>query len=225
MDVDFDSGTFLGRIGDRDREELLAHTVRRRFPASCRLFFEGEPGKDVYLLLRGEVKVGVATLEGRDVVVNVLGPGELLGEVSAIDGDTRSATATALTDCEVATIPVDRFNAFLLERPAVMHELLTAVTLKLRGTTRRQVEFGTSDALGRVCARLGELVDRYGVVEADGVHLDSPMSQAELGEWAGLSREAVVKALRALRRLGWVENRGRTLLVHDVGALRERAAW
>jgi CRP/FNR family transcriptional regulator/pyruvate formate lyase activating enzyme len=103
-------------------------------------------------------------------------------------------------------------------------ELLRAVTERLRGASRRQVEFGTVDGLGRVCARLVDLMTRYGRPDQLGVAITAPLSQQEIGSWAGLSREAVVKALHALRCLGWVETRGRTITVTDPAAVRGRAA-
>ena len=77
--------------------------------------------------------------------------------------------------------------------------------------------------MGRVCARLVELADRQGKPK-NGLVVESPVSQADLAAWTGLSREAVVKALRALRQLGWIENRGRTIAIRDIERLRHRAA-
>jgi CRP-like cAMP-binding protein len=89
---------------------------------------------------------------------------------------------------------------------------------------RHQLEFGTGDALGRVCARLAELADRYGEQAEGMVLIRSPVSQTDLASWTGLSREAVVKALRSLRRLGWVENTGRQFVIRDAERVRQRAA-
>jgi CRP-like cAMP-binding protein len=86
------------------------------------------------------------------------------------------------------------------------------------------MEFGTGDALGRVCARLIEIAERQGEAADRGtVVVRSPISQTDLAAWTGLSREAVVKALRALRRLGWIEGQGRTITISEPGQLRHRA--
>jgi len=101
--------------------------------------------------------------------------------------------------------------------------LLRVVTERLRGASRRQLEFSAGDALGHLCRAIVQLADRY-AQEADGVReVLLPMAQGDVGAWGGLSREAVVKGLKALRRLGWVEGEGRRLRLLDEAALLDRA--
>jgi CRP-like cAMP-binding protein len=116
------------------------------------------------------------------------------------------------------------FNEYLERHPRLLRGLLIEVIDRLRTRVRHQLEFGTGDAMGRICARLAELTDRHGEMEGGSVVVHSPVSQTELAAWTGLSREAVVKALRALRQLGWVENRGRTIVIHELERVRQRAA-
>jgi CRP-like cAMP-binding protein len=196
----------------------------RRYPARSVLFFEGDDAHEVLIIQSGEVKVTMISSEGREVVLDVLGPGELLGELSAIDGAPRSAGAAALGAVELVAVDLARFNQFIDEHHSAAVALLRSVAGRLRHTTRRQVEFGTVDALGRVCGRIVEMMDRYGR-QTDGarVVLNAPLSQSELGGWTGLSREAVVKALAALRALGWIATTGRSMTVIDPAAVRGRA--
>jgi CRP-like cAMP-binding protein len=219
-----DTRGFCARLDPADAAALVALGRSRTVPAKSVLFFEGDDAHDVVIVGSGQVKVSAVGLDGREVVLDVLGPEEILGELSAIDGGRRSATATALTQTSVTLIEIERFRTFVSERPAVAVELLRAVTERLRGASRRQVEFGTVDGLGRVCARLVDLMARYGRPDEVGVAITAPLSQQEIGSWAGLSREAVVKALHALRSLGWIETRGRTISVADPAAIRGRAA-
>ncbi len=218
------SGGFCARLEAADAASLAGLGRGRTFRPRSVLFFEGDEAHEVVIVRSGQVKVSAVGLDGREVVLDVLGPEEILGELSAIDGGRRSATATALTQISVTLIEIERFRAFVSERPAVAVELLRAVTQRLRGTSRRQVEFGTVDGLGRVCARLVDLMARYGHPEQIGIAVTAPLSQQEIGSWAGLSREAVVKALHALRCLGWIETHGRTITVADPAAVRGRAA-
>ena len=218
------SGGFCARLRATDAAALADLGRERTFPPRSVLFFEGDDAHEVVIVRTGQVKVSACGLDGREVVLDVLGPDDILGELSAIDGERRSATATALTPASVTLIEIERFRGFISERPAVAVELLRAVTERLRGASRRQVEFGTVDGLGRVCARLVDLMARYGRPDQVGVAISAPLSQQEIGSWAGLSREAVVKALHALRCLGWVETHGRTITVTDPAAVRGRAA-
>jgi CRP/FNR family transcriptional regulator, cyclic AMP receptor protein len=216
-------GDFLARLPPAAAEEFRRLGARRRFPAGAVLFFEGDPAHEALLLLSGEVKVSVGSAEGKEIVLEVFEAGALLGELSVIDGRPRSATVTALTRVEVLAVAAESFNEFLDRYPAVLRRLLIDVIGRLRSRVRHQLEFGAGDALGRVCARMADLADRYGVAQGDAVIVDSPLNQSDLAAWTGLSREAVVKALRALRQLGWVEVRGRTFVVRDRVRLQGRA--
>lgn len=189
---------------------------RRSLRAGSTLFMEGDDPADLMIIETGDVKLTTTSSNGREVVLDVLGPDELLGELSAIDGVARSASAIALTDVEVISVPVDRFLAFLREHPVAMGALLAVVVRRLRSSNRRQLEFSTSDSLGRVCARLDELATRYGTSDdSSSVRIELQITQTELAQWCGLSREAVVRALRKLCELGWLSTSGGTITIDD----------
>jgi CRP-like cAMP-binding protein len=215
---------FLASLPEDLAAEFARLGARRRFPAGSALFVEGDPAHEVLVLLDGDVKVSVGSADGREVVLDVFEPGVLIGELSAIDGGRRSATVTALSPVEVLTVAAPAFDEFLNRHPQVLRLLLVGVIERLRTRVRHQLEFGAGDALGRVCARLAELADRYGEQAEGMVLIRSPVSQTDLASWTGLSREAVVKALRSLRRLGWVENTGRQFVIRDAERVRQRAA-
>ena len=214
---------FLASLPPGVADELLGLGSRRRFPAGSTLFVEGDAAHEVFVLLAGEVKVTVGSVDGREVILDVLEPGVLLGELAVIDGRARSATVSALSAIEVLTVGAATFNDFLDRHPAVLRGLLVGVIERLRTRTRHQMEFGTGDALGRVCARLAEIADRYGTAEDGVTTVSSPVSQSDLASWTGLSRVAVVKTLRVLRQLGWIDNRGRAIVIRDLDQVRQRA--
>ncbi len=197
--------------------------TRRTLRAGSTLFMEGEDPFELMIIESGDVKLTTTSLTGQEVVLDVLSAGELLGELSAIDGTARSATAAALTDVEVTAIGIDRFLGFLQTHPATMGSLLAVVVRRLRLANRRQLEFSTSDAFGRVCARLDEVATRYGSSNGhDSVRIDLQITQTELAQWCGLSREAVVKALRKLRNLGWITTHDGTITIEDRAELSAR---
>ena len=214
---------FLERLGPDAAAEFEALGARRRFPAGTTLFMEGDRAHEAFLLLRGEVKVSVVSVDGREVVLDVFEPGRLLGELSVVDGRPRSATLVALSPVEVLSVAAGPFNEFLDRHPAALRHLLVEVADRLRTRVRHQMEFGAGDALGRVCARLAELADRQAVSQGGPAAIRSPVSQTDLAAWTGLSREAVVKALRALRQLGWIESHGRDITITDLEQVRRRA--
>ncbi|TML11221.1 MAG: Crp/Fnr family transcriptional regulator [Actinobacteria bacterium] len=208
---------FLGRLPADDAQALMERSRRRRLPAGSVLFLEGDDAHTVLFLLEGQVKILITSSAGREVVLDVLGPGEIIGELSAIDGLPRSATATALSPVEIATLRTSDFQALIEARASIARQLLVLVAVRLRSASRRQFELASSDALALVCGRLAHLA-------GDGrAELRVSMSQSDLAAWAGLSREAVVKALRTLRTLGWIESRNRDIVLLDVDAIRLRA--
>lgn len=218
------SAGFLGQLDPQTATGLLALGRVRRYPARSIVFFEGDDAQELLIVRSGQIKVFTTSADGREVILDVLGPGEILGELSAIDGKPRSATAAALTAAQLTAIELSRFDSFLQEHPAVAMALLRSVVGRLRNATRRQLEFGTTDALGRVCGRLVEMMARYGQAAADDhVAITTPLSQSEIAGWAGLSREAVVKALAALRALGWITTSGRIITIVDPTAVEVRA--
>lgn len=216
-------GGFLNRLHPEDALALVDLGRARCYAPRSVVVFEGDPGHELLIVRAGQVKVFTTSFQGREVVLDVLGPGDILGELCAIDDQPRSASATALTAIEVTVIDMARFKAFLADRPAVSQELLRSVAGRLRNTSQRQLEFGTADALGRVCGRLVEMMARYGHGAA-GAIITAPLSQSEIAGWSGLSREAVVKTLAALRALGWIEMNGRSITVLDLVALKARAS-
>lgn len=222
---DFDLGaeSFLGRLTPAQFDDLVSRGIRRNFPNGSVLAIEGDPAHEVLILLAGRVKVSVSSAESREVVLDVAEAHTVLGELSAIDDGPRSATVTALAPVEVVCVPMNAFNEFLESDPQIMRWMLIDVVARLRLRIRHQLEFGAGDAMGRVCARLLELVERQGGAVSGPVTVESPVSQANLAGWTGLSREAVVKALQSLRKLGWVENQGSVFVIRDLDQVRRRA--
>lgn len=213
-DVDWLDATDLGFLRERGS--------RRSLRAGSTLFTEGDEPHDLMVVESGCVKITTTAANGQELVLELVGAGELLGELSAIDGAPRSATAVALVDVELTMIPAERFLAFLQEHPATMGALLAVTIERLRAANRRQLEFTTSDAMGRVCARLDDLADRYGRTRGDAVLIELSITQTELAQWCGLSREAVVKALRKLRDLGWIDTSDGAIAIVDRVTLRQR---
>ena len=127
-----------------------------------------------------------------------------------------------MTSIDVSVLRIEDFRKFLEGQPRAAFELLGVVAGRLRGSSQRQLEFGSSDALTRLCRCLLVMIDRFGDQEEDpSVRL--PLAQHDLAKLTGLSREAVVKALRRLRELRWVETSGRTFVIRDLQAVRDRA--
>jgi CRP-like cAMP-binding protein len=220
-----DSGElrFLDALSQEQVEALRAIGRTRRYASGERLFLEREPGDAVLVLQSGRVKLSSITDGGREALLGIREPGELIGEMSAIDEVPRSATATALEPVEVLALSSRAFTAYLERTPGVALVLVRVLNRRLRDADRKRTEFLAQDTVGRVSSRLVELADRFGQTGDDGTHIDLAITQEDLAGWTGSSREAVIRALRTLRELGWIETRRRGVTLLDVEMLRQRS--
>jgi CRP/FNR family transcriptional regulator, cyclic AMP receptor protein len=203
--------------------DLVRHGRLRRLPAGAPLFVEGTRSEAVVVLITGRVKVFTSAEDGTEVVLAVRGPGALLGEFTAIDGQPHSASIRSLEAVEFLTVRFQEFIAFLHTHPRTMWLLLGIVTGRLRDADRKRIEFGVYGILRRVARRLVELADRFGEPADSGIKITVPLTQEELASWVGGSREAVAKALRSLRASGYIKTQRRTYVVIDIEGLRRRA--
>ncbi len=213
---------FLDLLSEDERRELVSRGGRRRFKTGSTLMHEGAPGAEVMVLLAGRVKVTVTTAEGREIVLQFCGPGELLGELSVIDRGARSGTTEALEPVEALAIAAPDFRS-LIERPGFAAALMRSLIERFRDADRRLVEFAAAQTLGRIAARLVELVERFGEPGDDGIEIALPISQEELAGWTASSREAVAKALASLRAMGAIRTARRRITVLDLQRLRQLA--
>lgn len=221
--VEHDAGEFGAELTEQEWADLARHGRPRRLPAGTPLFVEGTRSDTVVVVISGRVKVFSSAEDGTEVVLAVRGPGSLLGELAAIDGQPRSASVRSLEPVEVLTVGLREFTAFLQAHPRTMWLLMRILTNRLRDADRKRVEFGVYDTVSRVARRLVELADRFGEPTESGIRITLPFTQDELASWVGASREAVTKALRTLRARGYVRTQRRTVTVIDIEGLRRRA--
>jgi CRP/FNR family transcriptional regulator, cyclic AMP receptor protein len=214
---------FLDVLSPEHVDALRELGRTRRFPVGAALFHEREPGEAVLVLTSGRVKLSCVTEGGREALLGIREPGDLIGEMSALTGGSRSATATALEPVEVIAVSSEAFTAFLDRTPGVALVLARMIARRLRDADRKRIEYLAGDTVGRVCSRLVELAERFGESEGGGVHIELAITQEDLAGWTGSSREAVIRALRTLRELGWIETRRRGGTLLEVEQLRRRA--
>jgi CRP/FNR family cyclic AMP-dependent transcriptional regulator len=214
---------FVALLDDGERAALHRHARVMKFPAGVRLLHQGEPGDKVLVIESGRAKVTYVTAGGKELVLRFCGPGELVGELAVLDGGPRLSSIVALEPVEALVIPASDFRTLLHSQPGIAWRLLVMLSTRFRDADLKRVEFGASDTVGRLAARLVELGERYGERRDEGVHIELPLSQDELGAWTGASRAGVAAALRTLRDLGWIETGRRRIVLLDADALRSRA--
>jgi CRP/FNR family transcriptional regulator, cyclic AMP receptor protein len=215
---------FLGSLSDEDAAALRSAGFQRTYGAHVTLVHQDDEAGPVVVLLGGRAKIAVAE-GGREAIFGVAGPGELIGELAAIEGSPRSTTVTTLEPVDALVIPRSDFLGVLNRRPRIALAILRVVARRLRYADSQRAQFATLDVAGRLAQRLLELSERFGHEQGHGIEIRLPLSQEELASWVGASREAVSKAFLQLRTLGIVETGRRRVTVLDMEALRRQAHW
>ena len=217
--------TFLEALAAPERDALLAAGHRRGWAAGEVLFRERDTAGSALVIVSGLVKICKRGQGGDELILSLCGPGDLLGEVTAVQGATRSADVVALQDVEAVVVAVADLRELLTRYPPIALVLLELALRRLRLADQRRLEFASAESLPRVTSRLLELAERFGVGAPDGVLVvDMPISQEELASWAAASRESTARALRTLRELGLIETHRKRMVVLDAGGLRQHAS-
>lgn len=187
------------------------------------LFHEGEPGDRLYVIGSGKVKLGRRSPDGRENLLAVLGPGEMFGELSLFDPGPRTATATAVADARLHEMLQPNLIAWIQEHPAIAADLLRAIAHRLRRTNETLGDLVFSDVPGRVAKALLDLAGRFGQHVDEGLRVAHDLTQEELAQLVGASRETVNKALADFSARGWIRRDGRAVVLLDVDRLERRA--
>lgn len=191
------------------RRALL--TAARRLDLKARevLFHAGDPGEGCYLLRRGVVKASVIARDGQERLLAVLGPGSLIGELSLIDGQPRSATVSALKPCGLLYLPAATFFRLADADLLVYREALQILARRLRETNELVLTQGTVPVAGRVARAFTTLGQGLGVEHPGGrVLIASKITQADIAGMAGVARENASRAINELLRDGILGREG-----------------
>lgn len=192
-------------------ERVASHATRRTVTRGTTLFHKGDPGNSLILVVSGQVKISVLSPDGREAVLNVIHPGEVLGEIALLDGRPRTADAVALTDCELMMVDRRDFTPFLRDNPDVALKLIEVLCGRLRHTSEQVEDVIFLDLPGRLAKTLLYLMARSGQKPP------APLSitQREIGQMIGMSRESANKQLRAWAERGWLRvERGRIVVLN-----------
>ena len=187
------------------------------------LFNEGDSGDRLYVVLEGKIKLGRTSGDGRENLLAVLGPGQMFGELSLFDPGPRSATATAVTDSRLASLGHAELQPWLVSRPDVARGLLFQLAHRLRRTNEVVADLVFSDVPGRVAKALLDLSTRFGRQADDGIHVHHDLTQEELAQLVGASRETVNKALADFANRGWLRLEPRSVVLVEPDRLRRRS--
>jgi CRP/FNR family cyclic AMP-dependent transcriptional regulator len=187
------------------------------------IFHEGDPGDALYVVLTGKIKLVRHAPDGRENLLAVLGPAEMFGELSVFDPGPRQTTATAVTRARVKRLLQSEVGPWLHEHPEVALSLLHQLAHRLRRTSESAADLVFTDVPGRVAKALLELSQRFGVPGPDGLRVHHDLTQEELAQLVGASRETVNKALAEFAQRGWIKLEQKSVTLTDVDRLLRRS--
>ena len=209
-------------LDDAASASLLANMVSVKIAKGTILFAEGDGGDQLYVIAEGKLKLGTSSGDGRENLLSILGPGEMFGELSLFDPGPRTSTATAVTDAKLLSLGQEKLLPWLAENPKVSLQLLARLAQRLRRTNEAVGDLVFSDVPGRVAKALIDLGQRFGKKTDEGLFVHHDLTQEELAQLVGASRETVNKALADFAGRNWLKLDGRAVLITDFERLSKR---
>jgi CRP-like cAMP-binding protein len=213
--------SLFGQLPPAVIEHLGSYIKRRALPRGAAIFAKGDPGSGLMGVLAGSVKISVPSADGRDIVLNIIHEGEIFGEIALLDGHPRTADATAMTDCELMVIERRDFIPFLRGQPDLTMQIIETLCTRLRRTSEQVQDVTFLNLPTRLAKALLRLVaDAEGPASTRKVTI----TQREISQIIGRSRESTNKQLRIWVKQGWIRLERGAVTVLRRDRLAEAAA-
>ena len=215
--------TFLGALSGHALDTIVRRGHIRTFPRATVIYRRGEHGNSLMVVLSGRIKISNVSPEGREVVLNFLRAGDLSGEIAVLDGKERTADAVALEETRALVISARDLLPVLISNPNALLNITVTLCEKLRAISA-VVEDSMREMRARAASGLLRLVQRHGTVSKEGIRLDLALSQQDLGNYLGISRENVSRQLSQLKFANVVDVEEGHIVITDKDGLEEIAA-
>jgi CRP/FNR family transcriptional regulator, cyclic AMP receptor protein len=201
-------------------DQLCRYAKHVTLKRGATLFSKGDPGNSLFAVISGTLKMSISSPEGRNAILNMIRPGEVFGEMAVLSGQARSADATANTNCEMFVIDRRDFLPFVRNHPALAMKFIELLCERVRRTSDQVEQVILQDLPGRLASALLGLAERQGP-EPDSRTIE--ITQQEISEMVGMTRESINKQLRAWSARSWVRLEHGAIVVLDASSLRELA--
>lgn len=195
----------LEHLAPEELDTLLAYATTERYQTHQAIFHKGDPGNSLMMVVEGRIKISASSAEGKEMVLAVLGKGEILGEMAILEGKPRSADAMALEPTEVLVLQRREFIPFLERNPKICVRLLSVLSARLRRTSELAEDRVFLSLPSRLAKMLLDLAGADAEDLENGVRIDFRMSQKDLAALLGASRESVNKQLSAWQHDGLIK--------------------
>jgi CRP/FNR family transcriptional regulator/CRP/FNR family cyclic AMP-dependent transcriptional regulator len=215
----------LDELPPEEREPLAAVLRRRTYRRGEVVFHLGDPGQTLHFVRRGRLKIVIPGESGEEAVLTVVGPGDMFGEITLLDGGPRSATVTALEEVETATLSRSDFLELLHRSPAVAERLLAEMARTIRRLSEEVTDLMFLDLRGRLVKKLLELAEAHGRPGEGGIEIQAALTQEELAGMIGATRQRVNRLLGFFEDQGAIARHGRRIVILKPEALRRWASY
>jgi CRP-like cAMP-binding protein len=201
-------------------DQLCRYAKHSTLKRGATIVSKGDPGNSLVVVVSGTVKISISSPDGRSAILNLIGPGEIFGEVALLDGRARTADATANTNCEIYIIDRRDFIPFVRSQPALAMKLIELLCERLRWTSDQVEEVILQNLPGRLASALLRLTEKHKLAPAGRT---IAITQQEISEMVGMTRESINKQLRAWAARNWVRLEHGAIVVLNAEMLRELA--
>ena len=210
----------LGKLSRCEIDRLLSYARVERYAAGREIFAKGSPGQSMMAVLHGSVKISSLSPDGKEIVLNIINPGEIFGEIAMLDGEERTGIATAMIDCELLVLNRRDFMPILEKHAEICMILLRILCRRLRQTSEQVEDVLFRHLESRIAKALLHLAQSTGRRDERGLSVDLHLSQRELGNIAGGSRESVNKHLQIWHKAGLIDLRKGSIVIRDLMAIQ-----
>jgi CRP-like cAMP-binding protein len=218
-------GSLFSKLSEHQLDALVQVSRVQKLRARQELFHKGDPGSQVYLIVRGRLKVITTSAQGEDVVFNIMGPGEVFGELALLAGGRRTATITAIDDSELLVLDRREFLPFLKTDPEAAIKLLEVLAERLLRIGELVEDTTFLNLPARLAKKLLSLSRAYGVATSGGTRIDLKLSQAELGDLVATTRESINKQMKTWSDEGLVSMKSGIITIHRIDDLEALAGF
>jgi CRP/FNR family transcriptional regulator, cyclic AMP receptor protein len=182
-------------------DQLCRYAKHSTLKRGATLFSKGDQGISLYAVISGSVKISISSPDGRNAILNIIGPGEIFGEIALLDGGARSTDASANTNCELFTIDKREFIPFVRSQPTLAMKFIELLCTRLRWTSDQVEQIILQNLPGRLASALLRLTEKHKLAPQGRT---IAITQQEISEMVGMTRESINKQLRAWAAREWV---------------------
>ena len=216
LDIDFlKSVNIFSDLSDSELKSIQELCKTRKYPKNSMIILEEEMGDVVFIVMSGTVKITRVNDEGKEVILAMLGSGEVFGEMAILDGESRSANALSQENCEVVTINREDFLNLLKTNNKVSLNLMTEFAIRLRKSDQQIEALSLDDAEHRIGVSILNLAEELGVIRQGVVTVENLPYQQDIANMAGTSRETVSRVMKTFEDRGLITKTGHKLSIPD----------